>query len=50
MREVWIPSLVGELRPHSMCGEAKTNKQKKKINSVFKMKSTFMNFLLPEDI
>ena len=25
-------------------------KKKKKINSVFKMKSTFMNFLLPEDI
>lgn len=32
---------------HKMCGEAK---KKKKINSVFIMKSTFMNFLLPEDI
>lgn len=47
MREVRIRSLVGELRPHGMCGEAK---KKKKINSVFIMKSTFVNFLLPEGI
>ena len=47
MREVWITLLVGELRPHSMCGE---DKKKKEINSVFIMKSAFMNFLLPEGI